>query len=383
MIKRLVGLSLFANAGIAEAYFKEIGVNIVLANEINPLRAKFYTHLYPDTEMVVGDITNDSICNNIVNKSIRAGVDFIIATPPCQGMSLAGKLDPVDPRNQLVSYAINIIKKVNPRFVLLENVPQQLKTKIMYKGKKTLIPDYIYNALKAKYNFNCQSIAKAMDYGVPQMRKRSIFLLSRKDTKILWEFPKKDDKVVTLKKAIGHLPSLDPFLRDGYKKTLEMFPNFEKKKRKGLKISRWHYPPTHALRHVVWMMRTPSGKTAFDNDINYPKKADGAKIVGHWNTYRRLDWNKPSRTMTQNSGVISSLTCVHPGRLIKDDGTEQGRLYSDPRCLSIYELLIVSSLPNNWKIPEWVNEKLVRSVIGEGIPPLLVKKIMQELIRHL
>ena len=57
--------------------------------------------------------------------------------------------------------------------------------------------------------------------------------------------------------------------------------------------------------------------------------------------------------------------------LISDDGTEKGRLYSDPRVFSIYELLIISSLPHNWDIPDWANESFVRKVIGEGIPPLL------------
>ena len=80
---------------------------------------------------------------------------------------------------------------------------------------------------------------------------------------------------------------------------------------------------------------------------------------------------------------MSSLTCVHPGHKIKDDGTEEGRIYSDARVFSIYELLIVSSLPLNWSIPDWAEENFIRSVIGEGIPPLLVKEIMLELLTQL
>ena len=71
------------------------------------------------------------------------GIDFVIATPPCQGMSLAGKMDPSDKRNQLIYYAIEIIKKIKPKYVLLENVPQALKTKINIDGKKVLILEYI------------------------------------------------------------------------------------------------------------------------------------------------------------------------------------------------------------------------------------------------
>ena len=58
-------------------------------------------------------------------------------------------------------------------------------------------------------------------------------------------------------------------------------------------------------------------------------------------------------------------------------------IYSDARVLTIYELLIVSSLPIDWNIPEWASEKLVRNVIGEGVPPLMVKEIVKPLIDNL
>ena len=65
---------------------------------------------------------------------------------------------------------------------------------------------------------------------------------------------------------------------------------------------------------------------------------------------------------------------VHPGHPIGKDG-----LYSDPRVLTIFELMRVSSLPDDWNIPDWASPALVREVIGEGIPPLLIKKIVSEL----
>ena len=90
-----------------------------------------------------------------------------------------------------------------------------------------------------------------------------------------------------------------------------------------------------------------------------------------------MSWEKPSRTIPQNNGVISSLACVHPGRPYQ---VGKETLYTEPRVLTIYEILIVSSLPTNWPIPEWADESLIRKVIGEGIPPLLIKAIMQELL---
>lgn len=379
-MEKLKGLSLFSNVGIAEAYMSELGIDIKIANEIDTNRARFYQEIYPHTNMICGDITDSETRTKIVNESIKEGVDFIIATPPCQGMSEAGLRLKYDPRNQLIFYAIDVIKRVNPKFVLLENVPQQLHTKIKYNEKFILIPEYIKIELAQKYSFNKNTLVMAKDYGVPQLRERNIFLLVRKDINIIWEFPEKQPEI-TLEQAIGDLPSLDPFLREGIEETLKRFPDFEKKKEKGLAISKWHYPPTHSWKQVEWMMHTPTGKSAIYNQEFYPQKKDGIPVKAHHNHYRRLKWNMPCRTITQNNGVISSLACVHPGRPYTDNKGET--LFSDPRVLTIYELLIVMSLPIDWPIPEWAKDSFIRKVIGEGIPSKLVKEIMKALISQL
>ena len=376
---KLKGLSLFANVGVAETYLSQLGIEIVVANELEPKRAEFYSHLYPNTNMIVGDITDKKISDKIVEASINEKVDFLIATPPCQGMSLAGKMDKFDKRNQLIYYAIEIIKKIKPKYILLENVPQLLKTKIKVGNDIISIPEYIHKELDNYYNFANQNLVSAMDYEVPQMRKRNIFLLSRKDMNYIWQMPNKKERI-TLKDAIYDLPSVDPLLKEGLEETIKLFPDYLEKKEKAEKISKFHRPPVHAKKHVIAMMHTPSGCTAFDNIEYYPKKDDGTRVNGHYNTYRRYDWNKPARTITQNNGVISSLCCVHPGKTyIKNNET----LYSDPRCLTLYELFIVFSLPKDWNVPDWADERFIRQVIGEGIPPMLIKNIVQELINNI
>lgn len=379
MKNRIKAISLFANVGVAETYLKEIGIDVVAANEIDKQRGAFYQHLYPDTKMIVGDITKEDVQNAMLSEAKTHNVDMVIATPPCQGMSLAGKRDPLDIRNQLIFYAVEIIKKIRPKFVFLENVPQILTTSIKVNNEIMLIPEYLHKEFDESYYFADQSLVSAQDYGVPQMRKRNIFLLTRKDVGFVWQMPKPQRRI-TLREAIGNLPEVDPLLKEGMKETLKLFPDFEIKRQKALSISKFHFPPKHAKKHVVAMMHTPSGCTAFDNPVYYPKKDNGERVNGHYNTYRRLNWDKPSRTMTQNCGVISSLCCVHPGRKYVKDGET---LFSDPRCFTLLELFIVSSLPKNWNVPEWADEKMIRKVIGEGIPPMLVKNIMQNLICYL
>ena len=376
---KLKGVSLFANVGVAEAYMEELGIDMKVANEIDEERAKFYKEIYKKTEMVIGDITDSKVRDEIVKKAIENKVDFLIATPPCQGMSEAGLRLKYDPRNQLITYAIDVIRRVKPKFVLLENVPKQLTTKIKYENDIILIPEYIKKELGNLYKFNKETLIMAKDHGVPQLRERSIFLLVRKDLPYNWEFPEKQPEI-TLQEAIGHLPSLDPKLREGLDFTLEKFPDYERKKAIGLRVSKWHFPPTHSWRQVEWMLHTPSGRPAIYNEKHYPKKKDGTPVKAHHNHYRRLKWDMPSRTITQNNGVMSSLACVHPGREFFNEYGEI--LYSDPRVLSIYELLIVMSLPLDWNIPDWASEVLIRKSIGEGIPPKLVKNIMIELLNQ-
>lgn len=380
MGNKLKCLSLFSNVGVAEAYFEEIGVDVVLANELEPERARFYKHLYPNTEMVNGDITDESVRDYIVNQANQLNVNLLIATPPCQGMSRHGKRDPFDARNQLISYAIDVIKRVEPNYVMLENVPKQLTTKIDINGKRVLIPEYIKSELGNLYKIK-EYVLNTADFGVPQSRMRSIYLMTKKNINVVWENDNLPIKHVTLREAIGHLPDLDPLVREESERW--RFPDFEKKKNEALKISKWHYPPIHSWRHINWMMHTPSGKTAFENDIYYPQKEHGVRISGRISTYKRFGWDKPANTITQNNGVISSAICVHPGREVTNDGTEEGRIYSDARVLTIYELLIVSSIPVTWNIPEWASDKFIRNVIGEGIPPLMTKKLLLSLIANI
>lgn len=373
------GLSLFANVGIAEAMFNEIGVDILLANEIDERRARFYSEIYPDTEMICGDITDDSVRDHIVDKAVEMGVNFIIATPPCQGMSVAGNRDPEDPRNQLISYAIDVIKRVSPDFVMLENVPRQLTTKIRIDGETIKIPDYIKKELEEDYLFNSQTLAKTKDFGVPQLRERSINLLVKKKWGFRWEFPEAVP-IVTLKEAIGDLPSLDPLLHEGIELTLEKFPDYEKKRIEGEKVSKWHHPPVHPWRQVEWMMHTPTGTSAIFNEKYFPQKKDGTEIRAHHNHYRRMSWDKPARTITMFNGYMSTLATVHPGRPYEKDGET---LYSDARALSVYELFIVMSIPLDWPVPDWVDDPFLRFVIGEGIPSKVARDILQNLIVHL
>ncbi len=346
----LKGTSLFCNVGIAETYLEKNGIDIVVANELLKDRANFYKFNYPKANIIVGDITDNKIFNEVVKKSKQEKIDFLLATPPCQGMSVAGKMDENDPRNTLIIKVVEFIKRVNPKTAIIENVPTMLKTSIIVNDEKIKIIDYIKKELSNKYavSFN---ILNAADYGTAQDRKRAIVLLSRIGK---WELPNKQ-KIITVEEAIGYLPSLE----SGEKSNIK-----------------YHNAPIHNKNHILWMKHTPSGKTAFENTKYFPQKEDGTKIKGFMTTYKRIAWDKPAPTITMCNGAISSQNNVHPGRK-QLDGT-----YSDSRVLTLKELFILTGLPDDWEAPNWATENFVRKVIGEGVPPKLIEEIIKKMPRE-
>lgn len=127
-------LSLFSSAGTGELGIKASGLKILLSNELLESRCELYRENYPETKCLCGDIWQ--MKDQIVQcwDDFKVGPPFLIyATPPCQGMSFnsvgkrlqeirRGRASKDDPRNQLIVPTIEIVKKLRPAWLLLENV---------------------------------------------------------------------------------------------------------------------------------------------------------------------------------------------------------------------------------------------------------------------
>lgn len=348
--KRLKGISLFSSAGIGETYLKDVGIDIKVANELLSKRADLYKAINPETTVICGDITNNDIFDRII-ESCPEKVDFLLASPPCQGMSIAGKnrnqkTMEADERNYLITYVIKAIEATDPDYILVENVPALLKLKLQYAGKYRTVLDILKYEFDKQYEIDSKIVDSA-DYGVPQIRLRAIIKMNRKGKK--WAWPAKKSRL-TVRDAIGHLPSLEAGETSNIK---------------------WHFARKHSKENVLWMKHTPTGKSAFSNSVYYPQKKDGTRIKGYESSYRRIRWDAPAPTITIRNDCIASQRNVHPGRLLPD-GT-----YSDARVLTPLELMLLNSLPADWNIPDNTPELLIRQCIGESIPPLMLKEIVR------
>jgi DNA (cytosine-5)-methyltransferase 1 len=349
----MIGVSLFSSAGIGETYLDELGINIKVANELVPERAKLYQTIYPESKMVTGSILDKQVFEKVLHLSGEK-VDFLIATPPCQGMSVAGKNRNVDQmladeRNYLVFKIIEFIKAKSPKFILIENVPTFFKIELPYQGRLYKVIDILTLLFKDEYSIEAETFDTSI-YGVPQRRNRAIIKLYKKG--LHWPWPTSQDPI-TVQAAIGHLPSIEA----GEKSNIK-----------------WHFARKHSSEHIKWMRHTPTGRSAFENEVHYPMKPNGDIIRSYMTTYRRIKWNEPAPTITMRNDAISSQLNVHPGRKL-EDGT-----YSDARVLTPLELMLLSSLPSDWSIPNDTSEILIRKCIGESVPPLLIKNILSPIL---
>jgi DNA (cytosine-5)-methyltransferase 1 len=302
--------------------------------------------------MVTGDITDKNVFNEILKKS-KGQIDFLLATPPCQGVSIAGKNRTLnkmlqDERNFLIYKVIEFIHIKKPNYILIENVPMFLKLYLPYKGELSTVEQILNQEFSNEYNIDIR-ILNTADFGTPQSRKRAVIKIYKKN--LHWRWPKQSAHI-TVKEAIGHLPSLE----SGETSHIN-----------------WHFARKHTQKHIDWLKNTPTGKSAFENEIHFPKKENGNRIKGYLSCYRRINWDKPSPSITMRNDAISSQRNVHPGKKMTNGQ------YSDARVLSLLELMLLTSLPPDWEIPKDTKEVLIRQCLGECVPPNLIKNISKHI----
>ena len=341
--------SLFQNVGFGEYYLKNcLGLVGTVGNEIVPNRANWAKEIYPDCEVVCGDIWDNEVFDKLVKLHKEKQCSGVCASPSCQSYSLSNtRRNPSDKRGHLFEPMLDFIKAVDAEWVLIENVPQMLTVKL---DDGRIVGQYIIETLKSWGYYVDSGIQSAADFFTPQDRKRAIILAHKNKP---WLLPEPYAEKITLRDAIGDLPSLEAGMSSNIK---------------------WHYAPTWAPAQIEVMKHTPTGCSAHDNPVWKPANVDGTPSKAKFKcSFQRKAWDIPCNTILQDSKGVSGFRNVHPGRLLPD-GT-----YSDARCLSILELLRVTGLPDDYPIPTWASDNLIRGVIGECFAPLHVLEIMKQL----
>ena len=166
MADKLTAVSLFTGAGGMDIGFERAGIEVIFANELMSEAAATYNANHASGVMV-----NDDVNNILDSLGQFQGVDLVFGGPPCQGFSVAGKMNPDDNRSKLIFTFLDVIEKVRPRAFVMENV-------------KALGVLEKWEPVRRKYldrvralGYNCVPfILNATEYGVSQKRERVFFI---------------------------------------------------------------------------------------------------------------------------------------------------------------------------------------------------------------
>ncbi len=199
-------VDLFCGAGGFSLGFTNAGFTILAAADKNESALKTYESNFDHPNIVNVDLSSISPSKFCKKTSINPNnVDVVIGGPPCKGFSIAGKMDPNDPRNFLIGNYINLVEYLDPSVVVMENV-----TGILYMSDGEYKRRIISGFRELGYEVSNQPvILTAADYGVPQLRDR-VFFIASKEGIIKPPTPthKTNDKI-TSKKLEGHISVKD------------------------------------------------------------------------------------------------------------------------------------------------------------------------------
>lgn len=170
--KKPKAISLFAGAGGMDVGFTNAGYEVVWANELMKHAAATYRKNHPTVYLAEGSIID--YLDNLPTEDI----DCVFGGPPCQGFSVAGKMDPEDPRSKLVFEFMNVVEKISPKVFVMENVKALAKLEKFQQIRIELIKKA--GALGYASDFH---LLNAKDFGVPQSRERVFFIGFRQDLK--------------------------------------------------------------------------------------------------------------------------------------------------------------------------------------------------------
>lgn len=222
-MKRYKVLDLFSGAGGMAEGFLQAGFEIPYASDRSAQAALTYEYRHRDqlgydlkyfcgdVQILAEELNLKEFLGNDLNN-----IDVVCGGPPCQGFSMAGKRNPDDLRNQLVRSYINILNLVQPKYFVMENVTGILSAKFSYyEGKvqdyeNESVPEVLLNEFKQiGYEKVFIKTLDASDYGVPQRRKRVIFLGTRDDIDIVLNHPESIHSLkITAKEALDDLKNI-------------------------------------------------------------------------------------------------------------------------------------------------------------------------------
>lgn len=344
------------------------------------------------------------------------GLDCLIGGPPCQGFSQMrrgversaskivsfkgyNRLDQ-DPRNDLVLRFLEIAMVLNPKVIVIENVPQFLSH--YHEGKYGGIAEQVLSLLEEMGYRTDSGVLNAADYGVPQLRQRAIIIASRLGSIKLpapthHESMKGKKPWVTVENALSDLSKEVPVNKpsdklDYVSKAQNTFQGFM---RTSNRMPFDHFSRTYQQQIIEIIKKMKPGETWDDASLrmreNYNKLIQKTgktksqlikegKIINsfykkyYWSAYTRLRWDQPALTITANANFLGSGRFTHPEE-------NRGITIREAARLQTFDDAFVFKTGNS-ETPV-TKHGIAFDMIGEAVPPLLGRAIGKQIIKHL
>ncbi len=314
-ISNLNFIDLFAGAGGLSCGLVMAGFNPISSVEIMQCAVDTYKYNFIEKKGFDEFIESRDIClketkDNLYKQVKGKHIHLIAGGFPCQGFSMAGLRVVEDKRNSLYKEMLEIVSVIKPDFILMENVPG-LRSMLNGKIEEKIIEDYS----KIGYNINV-TILNAADYGVPQLRKRIIFIGNRVG------------KINYHPKAI-----YTPEQYKGVMETISRFSNIKEDKNIN------HIFTKHSAQIIEQLSFLKQGESLYKN---------------YSDAWKRVYADKPSPTVKENHGGVN----VHP-------------IFN--RVMTPRELAALQSFPDDFIFKGSKKWQLVQ--IGNAVPPLLGKAV--------
>lgn len=394
--------------GLSHGFIQTGRFQVLLGSDIKPEALETFVRNHGgdhgEPEALLEDIRSIRPAD-ILNRLAKFGVnavgelDCLIGGPPCEGFSqnrsvnaggharngAASRVDRFidDPRNELFRWFLELADYLKPAIVLIENVPDLVR----HKDGETL--KEILGALDRIGYVGTVRVLNAADYGVPQMRRRAIFLAQRKSdlaaTSLKPSFPSAthapfplhyralDDDNSWLPGSSGYWPSVleaigdlpAPTMEADGKVAADYAPSAGSTLRSSLRTSD-DYLYNHQLR--------PLGKSGLEKVRALTSGQAASDLPDHLRpkssfhySYSRLRWSEPARTITKFCYHVGSGMFAHP---VEDRG------------LTMREAARLQTFPDGFRFYS-TNIRELSAMIGSAVPPLLARSLAQSVVRYL
>lgn len=326
--------SLFCGRGGSSLGYKWAGFREVLACDWDKDAIECFRLNFPEVPTFHGDVKQLTAAKFTALSGIQPGeLDVLDSSPPCQGFSTAGKRRLTDPRNSLAWEVIRLLRELQPRAFVLENVSG------LVKGHMKGVYLTIINELRACGYDAKGAVLDAQFFGVPQERKRVIIVGVRADLRVGASHPPPAGRPIPVAQALpGTLAT------------------------RSMAINKW-IPGARAAATVC----------ASGGDYSIVREYHSERVIEAWHASR------PGQSLQKARRYVGSFQSVRLDPRKPSPTQIAAHLnwhWSEPRQLTIPESATLQSFPADFQWPS--NKGIAQRLIGNAVPP----KLMEAIARH-